>query len=180
MKTKYSAEFRLEVVQYQLKGHSKVEAARKFGINPSSAERWLVLYGQNGKDSLDNVTRYAEFDLDFKLKVVLSVINDGLSLKEAEKTYNLRTKAVITNWLHQYKKDGINGLQPKKGKHRLLKQPKQIEPEQAKIDKSKTQDELLEEIAYLRAEVALLKKRRALRLESEAGAQKRLLKSSQN
>ena len=52
MKTKYSAEFRLEVVQYQLKGHSKVEAARKFGINPSSAERWLVLYGQNGKDSL--------------------------------------------------------------------------------------------------------------------------------
>jgi transposase len=59
----------------------------------------------------------------------------------------LRTKAVITNWLHQYKKDGINGLQPKKGKHRLLKQPKQIEPEQAKIDKSKTQDELLEEIA---------------------------------
>ena len=59
MKTKYSAEFRLEVVQYQLKGRSKVEAARKFGINPSSAERWLVLYGQNGKDSLDNVTRYA-------------------------------------------------------------------------------------------------------------------------
>ena len=53
MKTKYSAEFRLEVVQYQLKGHSKVEAARKFGINPSSAERWLVLYGQNEKDSLD-------------------------------------------------------------------------------------------------------------------------------
>ena len=45
MKTKYSVEFRLEVVQYQLKGHSKVEAARKFGINPSSAERWLVLYG---------------------------------------------------------------------------------------------------------------------------------------
>ena len=116
----------------------------------------------------------------FKLKVVLSVINDGLSLREAEKTYNLRTKAVITNWLHQYKKDGINGLQPKKGKHRLLKQPKQIEPEQAKIDKSKTQDELLEEIAYLRAEVALLKKRRALRLESEAGAQKHLLKSSRN
>ena len=120
------------------------------------------------------------FTIDFKLKVVLSVINDGLSLREAEKTYNLRTKAVITNWLHQYKKDGINGLQPKKGKHRLLKQPKQIEPEQAKIDKSKTQDELLEEIAYLRAEVALLKKRRALRLESEAGAQKHLLKSSRN
>lgn len=92
----------------------------------------------------------------------------------------MRTKAVITNWLRQYKKDGINGLQPKKGKHRLLKQPKQIEPEQAKIDKSKTQDELLEEIAYLRAEVALLKKQRALRLESEAVAQKRLLKSSQN
>ena len=57
--------------------------------------RFLVLYGQNGKDSLDHVTRYAEFDLDFKLKVVLSVINDGLSLREAEKTYSLRTKAVI-------------------------------------------------------------------------------------
>ncbi len=92
----------------------------------------------------------------------------------------MRTKAIIINWLRQYKKDGINGLQPKKGKHCLLEQPKQIDLEQTKIDKSKTQDELLEEIAYLRAEVALLKKRRALRLESEAGAQKRLLKSSQN
>ena len=75
MKTKYSAEFRLEVVQYQLKGHSKVEAARKFGINPSSAERWLVLYNQNGKDSLNRTTCYAEFDLSFKLKVVLSGVS---------------------------------------------------------------------------------------------------------
>ena len=55
----------------------------------------------------------------------------------------MRTKAIIINWLRQYKKDGINGLQPKKGKHCLLKQPKQIDLEQAKIDKSKTQDELL-------------------------------------
>ena len=55
----------------------------------------------------------------------------------------MRTKAIIINWLRQYKKDGINGLQPKKGKNCLLKQPKQIDLEQAKIDKSKTQDELL-------------------------------------
>ena len=41
MKTKYSVEFRLEVVQYQLKGHSKVEAARKFGINPNLLQKWI-------------------------------------------------------------------------------------------------------------------------------------------
>ncbi|RKG29384.1 hypothetical protein D7V21_17100 [Acinetobacter guerrae] len=35
-------------------------------------------------------------------------------------------------------------------------------------DRNKTQEQLLEELAYLRAEVALLKKRRALRLEQEA------------
>ena len=61
-----------------------------------------------------------------------------------------------------------------------MKTEKQIDPEQAKIDKNKTQDELLEEIAYLRAEVAVLKKRRALILQSEANAQQRLSKSSRN
>ncbi|EGK06770.1 hypothetical protein LUZ54_00500 [Psychrobacter sanguinis] len=61
-----------------------------------------------------------------------------------------------------------------------MKPEKQIDPEQAKIDKNKTQDELLEEIAYLRAEVAVLKKRRALILQSEANAQQRLSKSSRN
>ena len=92
----------------------------------------------------------------------------------------LRSKTVIINWLRQYEKDGINSLQPKKGKYRFLKPKKQTDPEQAKTDKNKTQDELLEEIAYLRARVAVLKKRRSLRLESEANAQKHSLKSSQN
>lgn len=180
MKKKYSAEFRLEVVRYRTTAHSNHETAKKFNIDPTTVERWYSFYQREGKESLRAVNKFAEFDADFKLKVVLSVLNEKLSLREAEKLYNLRSKTVITNWLRQYELEGINGLQPKKGKYRLLKPEKKIDPEQAKIDKNKTQDELLEEIAYLRAEVAVLKKRRALILQSEANAQQRLSKSSRN
>lgn len=176
----YSAEFRLEVVRYESTACNKYETARKFNIDPTTVEHWYTFYEKEGEEGLQRVNKIAKFNVEFKLKVVLSVLNERSSLGEAQKFHNLRSKTVIINWLRQYEKDGINSLQPKKGKYRFLKPKKQTDPEQAKTDKNKTQDELLEEIAYLRAGVAVLKKRRSLRLESEANAQKHSLKSSQN
>ena len=63
----------------------------------------------------------------------------------------------------------IDGLKAKpKGRAKQMPKPQRTRTQYSQADRDKTQEQLLEELAYLRAEVALLKKRRALRLEQEA------------
>lgn len=52
-----------------------------------------------------------------------------------------------------------------------MPKPKSLKIKPSKADQNKTPKELLEELAYLRAENAFLKKLRALRLEQEAQEQ---------
>lgn len=81
---------------------------------------------------------------------------------------------MLVRWLRQYQADGIEGLQPRpKGRRPNMprSRPPQSEPVN-KVDCDKSQAELLEEQTYLRAEVAYLKKQRALRLAHEATQQK--------
>lgn len=94
----------------------------------------------------------------------MTVLEKNLSLREAETLFELKSKTVITRWLRQYRASGIEGLKAKT-RERLNLMPKFNSD---KEDNRKTQEELLEELAYLRAENAFLKKRRALRLEQEA------------
>lgn len=83
--------------------------------------------------------------------------------------FNLKTHAQVLDWLHQYQQYGIDGLKPKpKGRPKQMLKPKIPQIKLSQEDRNKTQEQLLEELAYLRAEVALLKKRRALRLGQEA------------
>ncbi|MEB6678160.1 hypothetical protein MXL88_14970, partial [Acinetobacter haemolyticus] len=63
----------------------------------------------------------------------------------------------VQKWVTAFEQYGISGLSVKTTKSQY-----------SQADRDKTQEQLLEELAYLRAEVALLKKRRALRLEQEA------------
>jgi len=52
-----------------------------------------------------------------------------------------------------------------------MPKPKSVKTKSTKTDQDKTSKELLEELTYLRAENAFLKKLKALRLEQEAQEQ---------
>ncbi|MDH0033127.1 helix-turn-helix domain-containing protein, partial [Acinetobacter sp. GD03873] len=102
---------------------------------------------------------------EIKLAVIESVQTDGLSAREAMIKFDLKSPSQVFNWLRQYREHGIDGLKPKpKGRTKLMPKPIKL----SKADQDKTQKELLEELAYLRAENAFLKKLKALRLEQEA------------
>ncbi|WP_410198232.1 IS3 family transposase [Acinetobacter baumannii] len=120
---KYSQEFKLEVVQYYLSGFGRHQVSHKFGIHHSDVAKWVANYNNHGAEGLSRKNTNTVYTPEFKFKVIQSVLEQGLSVREATNQFNL--------------KNALN-------------------------DRDKTQEQLLEELAYLRAENAYLKKRRAL------------------
>lgn len=166
---KYSQEFKLEVVQYYLSGFGKKSTGNKFSIHPTYVCQWVHAYEQHGLDGLKAKKTKTVFTPEFKMKAVLMILN-GLSIHETRRQLDIRSKSQLQVWLRQYGEQGIDGLKPKP-KGRTKKMTKSTNPKPSRTDQDKTQKELLEELAYLRAENAFLKKLRALRLEQEVQEQ---------
>lgn len=167
---KHSQEFKLKVVQtYLSNGGGYKKTGEQFNLCHSTVQKWVAVYHSMGEDGLSVKKSKNSYSIDFKLKVILSIINDGFSNREAAKHFQLREHFLISTWLRKYQAHGIDGLKPKpKGRSKQMPKPKILRAKSSQEDRDKTQEQLLDEIAYLRAEVAYLKKRRALRLKQEA------------
>ena len=162
---KYSKALKLKVVQHYLSGYGYPTTSKFFNIDQSLVRQWVAQYNKNGEAAFSEKQRHRVLSLEIKLAVIESVQTDGLSAREAMIKFDLKSPSQVFNWLRQYREQGIDGLKPKpKGRTKLMPKPIKL----SKADQDKTQKELLEELAYLRAENAFLKKLKALRLEQEA------------
>lgn len=173
--TKYSQVFKLEVVRYYLtmnSGYSRT--GQQFSVERTMVRRWVREFKAQGANALETGRPRTSHSADFKYQVVLSVIQEGLSTHDTAQKFNLKQRATVSIWLKQYREHGIDGLKPKpKGRRSNMPSSAPPQPEPVnKSDRDKTQEELLEELAYLRAENAYLKKRRALRLAQQAQQRK--------
>ena len=181
---KYSQEFKLEVVQYYLSGFGKTSVGKRFNVHPNDVVKWVSAFQHHGVLALKHKNTKTVFSVEFKMTVVEKILNDGITFSEAMQEFNLRDKAIIANWLRRYKENGIEGLKPKpKGRPKRMPKPQRPRIKTSQEDRDKTQEQLLDEIAYLRTEVAYLKKRRALiqkHKEQEQAEQQRLQDSYLN
>ena len=84
-----------------------------------------------------------------KEKIVKEMIDNNISINEMSRTYNI-SKSVISKWLYNYQKNGINGLKSKTGKN--LYQGLHLKKPKNKIE------ELEFEIMKKNIEIARLKK----------------------
>ncbi|WP_432442280.1 IS3 family transposase [Acinetobacter corruptisaponis] len=162
---KYNKALKLKVVQHYLSGYGYPTTSKFFNIDQSLVRQSVAQYNKNGEAAFSEKQRHRVLSLEIKLAVIESVQTDGLSAREAMIKFDLKSPSQVFNWLRQYREQGIDGLKPKpKGRTKLMPKPIKL----SKADQDKTQKELLEELAYLRAENAFLKKLKALRLEQEA------------
>lgn len=83
-----------------------------------------------------------------------------MSPKAAADQLNLPDCSILLQWLRLYRLNGINGLKPKPKGRKPVK--KQHPPQTKKADYLKTKEELLAELACLKAEMVALKKPDAL------------------
>jgi transposase len=105
---------------------------------------------------------------EFKLLVVEDMINSNLDYQETITKYNIRSRTQLKRWERIYLEEGSDGLFIER-RGRKIGSNRGRPP---KLDK-KVEEDLIEEVQRLRAEVAYLKKLNALVRERELLEKKR-------
>tara|TARA_R110002167_G_C12616152_1_gene646344 strand:- start:874 stop:1245 length:372 start_codon:yes stop_codon:yes gene_type:complete len=106
---------------------------------------------------------------DFKVKVLISMLSNEWSLGYTSAYFDLSSPGILFQWQKLYSRGGISRLTPqKKGKPRMNKNASELKPSEQMTEK-----ELREELDYLRAENAVLKKLEALAQAKKKKAEKR-------
>ena len=171
---KYSAEFKLKVVQEYLQGDIGYEAlAHKYGISCIKCiQHWVGKYQVMGEKGLQRSRKNETYSFQFKLHAVELYLSTEMSYQDLALQLKLKSDGILVNWVRRYRAVGIEGLKPK----RKGRRPKVPDKTSITSECNNNQDERLkqleEENLKLRIEVAYLKELRRLRLEQEAQKRK--------
>ena len=143
MYKKHSIEERLLAVKKCLEGYAPKGVAKELGLNEHDISEWLLRYKMEGVLGLQKrPIKHADFEE--KCKIVCEYAEKGVSLHRVCAKYHV-SQAAVSRWTRIYRQGGYEALQ---------------EP-QTELERLRYENE------YLRAEVALLKKVRALVEERE-------------
>lgn len=157
--TKYDVRFKIDLVEQYLSGSNGYrELASAYGLEHSQLRRWVASYHLHGLSGLEK--KHSFYNAEFKLKVLQHIVRESLSDRQAAALYDIRSTSSIGKWRREYDKDGLMALTPRR-KGRPVKPPTSPSKTEAS-DETRTHKALLEELAYLRAENAYLKKLKAL------------------
>ena len=158
--TKYTIDFKLEVIDHYHNGLSCNQIANLFGIESSIVKNWVRLYQTHGIDGIRTRVSKTSYSPEFKHTAVLQLLA-GKSIRTLAIELNISNPSVLFQWLKAYQTHGIMGLTPKpKGRKAMT----QSTNKKAKANQTSTNEhaELLRRIQYLEAENAYLKKLDAL------------------
>lgn len=157
--SKYSDEFKLQVVKYCIEGkHSRNGAAKEFNI-PSSTivKEWIKKYKEHGVEGLIKQQK-SSYSGEFKQNVIEYMHNNHLSATETAVHFRLGSTNVVSKWERIYYEEGPQGLYiERRGRSRKMGSKSKKE----KLDKQVKED-LIAENQRLKMENEYLKKLNAL------------------
>lgn len=160
--SKYSKEFKLEVVKYYFDTQQGYRlTADHFNISSkTTVKRWVKKYEEHGLKGLikNEKTSYSGL---FKEKVIKFMYENNLSMQETAIHFNLGDTSVVSNWNKIYKEKGLQELYNKNCK-KNKNMNFNLSKDNKKENQKKKEQELLEEIEQLKMENMYLKKLQAL------------------
>ena len=110
-KIKYSKEFKLKAVKSVLTDNLGItKVSDKLGLNKSDLKKWVKYYQEYGIQGLASKTSNTVYSGDFKLNVVHSIEQKGLSFREASLKYNIPSHSTVCKWHSIYLTKGLKGL----------------------------------------------------------------------
>jgi|SRR5690625_2171022 len=173
--SKYSAAFKLKVVREMCEGHSSLrETARRYQLDSSGIHLWARRYEYHGEQAFSDMPRPRRpFSAAFKWKVLCAMQAQQLSAREAVALFNLSNVRVIKRWKTRYAEQGKEGLQPRHRQRPPMAKPKRPVNKAGQSPTDKQLKQKQEEIEFLRAENAYLKKLDALMRQKQATGKKR-------
>ena len=167
---KHGTEFKLQIINENLKGYSINSLSRKWNISTSVIRKWVDHHRSNGEKGLSG-KQHAYYKKEFKLTVVRAYKDKGLSLRDCCLHFNIRDQSSISSWISKYEQQGLDGLnEQKKGRPKTMKRDKPISKEAKPLTQL---EELERENLYLKAEIDFLKKLDALTLLKQTQQRKK-------
>lgn len=157
--SKYSKEFKLEVVKYYLQEHhSYSECCKKFNIpSMTPIKQWVDKYQLYGAEGIFKNLK-SSYDGNFKQNVVEYMHTNHLSATETANYFKLGNHSVVLKWERIYYEEGPQGLYiERRGRNKNMSS----KPKKKKIDKE-IEEDLIAENQRLRMENEYLKKLNAL------------------
>lgn len=165
---KYTREFKCSVAKECLNGVSSRSLARQYSISSSQISYWAQVFAIHAERSFSPTA--IENTALIKLEALNLMWTNNWSINHTSAILNLSSPGTLYAWLKRYEEQGIQGLET----HSIGKTPMKQKPlHPTKTGDEMTLEELREELAYLRAENAVLKKLEELEQEKRRRIKKK-------
>lgn len=161
----YDDGFRREALELIKAGAGGKTLARRLAMPRRTAEKWIILYRSGGEEAVMGGNGSRRYDWGTKVAAARDHVENGLTKAEVMARYGIASIAPLERWCREYRAGGPEALRPKpKGRPKGARSRPAPRPTR--------EQELAEEVAYLKAKVAYLEKLRALRANKSRGARK--------
>ena len=113
---KYSTEFKTKVVKEYLESNTSYKTLSNKYCIPSESiiRKWVNAYKSQGYEGLKVKRENTQYTLEFKLNVVNLYLTGEMSYQSLANELKISNPAIITRWVNDFRKQGIEGLKPKK------------------------------------------------------------------
>ncbi|MFR6632921.1 MAG: helix-turn-helix domain-containing protein [Atopobiaceae bacterium] len=153
LRVKHDVEARRMAAELFKQGHGYKSAAKALSVPRGTVRQWLCVYRSFGSEALLTMDgRQARYTYEQKVAAASAVVDGGATKAEAMAELGIMSRAPLERWCRLYREGGAEALRPKpRGR-----------PGGSRARPRTREQELEERCRRLEAEVAYLKKLRAL------------------